>query len=70
VIENLQNLFMKTFTYKKEAKYFVFKGELKNQAYSKNAEPIRILKKDKTIEDVVEASRSVAFKSTFKTSGN
>jgi hypothetical protein len=40
----------------KEADYFIFKGKIKNQAYSKSSEPIRILKKDKTIEDVVEAS--------------
>src|SRR6185436_4759224 len=32
-----------------EAGYFIFRGKIKNQAYSKEAEPIRILKKDKTI---------------------
>lgn len=67
VIENLQNLFMsKHLLTKKEAKYFVFKGELKNQAYSKNAEPIRILKKDKTIEDIVDAHDQLHLKALSK----
>ena len=30
-----------------KSEYFVFKGNLKNQAYNKEGEPIRILKKDK-----------------------
>ena len=50
----------------KEADYFVFKGKLKNQAYSKLSEPIRILKKDKTIEDVVEASDQLHLKALSK----
>lgn len=50
----------------KEAEYFVFKGKLKNQAYSKSSEPIRILKKDKTIEDVVEASDQLHLKALSK----
>ncbi len=49
-----------------EASYFIFKGKIKNQAYSKEAEPIRILKKDKTIEDVVEASDQLNLKSLSK----
>lgn len=49
-----------------EAKYFIFKGKIKNQAYSKDAEPIRILKKDKTIEDVVEASDQLNLKALSK----
>jgi len=40
----------------KELEYFVFSGEMKNQAYDKNAEPIRILTKNKEIKDVLEAS--------------
>lgn len=39
-----------------EAEYFVYKGKIKNQAYNKEGDPIRILKKDKTVEDVVETS--------------
>ncbi len=50
----------------KEAAYFVFKGSLKNQAYSKESEPIRIYKKDKTIEDVIEASDQLNLKALSK----
>jgi HD superfamily phosphohydrolase len=49
-----------------EADYFIFKGKIKNQAYSKEAEPIRILKKDRTIEDVVEASDQLNLRSLSK----
>lgn len=49
-----------------EAHFFVFKGKIKNQAYSKDAEPIRILKKDKTVEDVVEASDHLNLKALSK----
>lgn len=45
-----------------DAKYFVFKGKIKNQAYSKVAEPINILKKDRTIVDVVEVSDQLSLK--------
>ena len=50
----------------KEVAYFVFKGKIKNQAYSKVDEPIRILKKDKTVEDVVEASDQLNLKALSK----
>lgn len=49
-----------------EASYFVFKGKIKNQAYSKEAEPIRILKKDRTVEDVIESSEQLNLKSLSK----
>lgn len=49
-----------------ETSYFIFKGKIRNQAYSIEAEPIRILKKDKTIEDVVEASDQLNLKSLSK----
>jgi HD superfamily phosphohydrolase len=49
-----------------EAKYFIFKGKIKNQAYNKDAEPIRILMKDKTIEDVVEVSDQLNLKALSK----
>jgi HD superfamily phosphohydrolase len=49
-----------------EAGYFVFKGKIKNQAYDKEAEPIRIYKKDKTIEDVVSASDQLNLKALTK----
>ncbi|WP_347069770.1 HD domain-containing protein [Flavobacterium sp. WV_118_3] len=50
----------------KEAEYFVFKGKIKNQAYNKAGEPIRILKKDRTVEDVVEASDQMNLKALSK----
>ena len=49
-----------------DANYFVFKGKIKNQAYSIEAEPIRILKKDMTVEDVVEVSDQLNLKSLSK----
>ncbi|RZJ64226.1 MAG: HD domain-containing protein [Flavobacterium sp.] len=49
-----------------DAHYFVFKGKIKNQAYSKEAEPIRILKKDRTVEDVVEVSDQLSLKALSK----
>ena len=49
-----------------DAHYFVFKGKIKNQAYSKQAEPIRILKKDKTVEDVVDVSDQLNLKALSK----
>ncbi len=49
-----------------EAAYFIFKGRVKNQAYDKEAEPIHILKKDRTIEDVVEASDQLNLKALTK----
>ena len=63
----IKNKFIKlTSITEKEAAYFVFKGKLKNQAYSKSSEPIYILKKDKTIEDVVEASDQMYLKALSK----
>ena len=49
-----------------DSNYFIFKGKIKNQAYSVQAEPIRILKKDNTVEDVVEASDQLNLKSISK----
>jgi hypothetical protein len=39
-----------------ETAYFVFKGKIKTLGYNKEIEPIRILKKDKSVEDIVDAS--------------
>ena len=50
-----------------EANYFVFKGKIKNQAYNKKAEPILILKKDLTVQDVIEASDQLNLKALSKT---
>lgn len=49
-----------------DTNYFIFKGKIKNQAYSKEAEPIRILKKDRTVEDVIESSDQLNLKSLSK----
>ena len=49
-----------------DASYFVTRGKIKNQAYSKDSEPIRILKKDKTVEDVVTASDQLNLKALTK----
>ncbi len=49
-----------------DANYFVFKGKIKNQAYNLEAEPIRILKKDRSIEDVVTASDQLNLKALTK----
>ncbi len=51
---------------KEDASYFVFRGKVKNQAYSKEAEPIKILKKNKTIEDVITASDQLNLKALTK----
>lgn len=45
-----------------EARYFAFKGKIRNQAYDKDAEPIRILKKNRTVEDVIMASDQLNLK--------
>lgn len=66
-IRVLKNKFMNFASLsEKEVNYFVFKGKLKNQAYSKSSAPIYILKKDNTIEDVVEASDQMYLKALSK----
>lgn len=49
-----------------ETRYFVFKGKIKNQGYNKLSEPIRILKKDKTVEDIVDAPDQLQLKALSK----
>lgn len=49
-----------------DTNYFIFKGKIKNQAYDKEAEPIRILKKDRTVENVIESSDQLNLKSLSK----
>lgn len=67
VLEEMTTRFAKEHNLsEQEAKYFIFKGKIENQAYSKDAEPIRILKKDKTIEDIVEASDQLNLKALSK----
>ena len=69
-LEELNNLKNK-FTQKqgisdKEAAYFVFKGKLKNVAYNKESEPISILRKDKTVENIVDSSEQLQLKALSK----
>lgn len=67
VLQEMSNRFAKAQNISlQEVKYFIFKGKIKNQAYSKEAEPIRIFKKDSTIEDVVEASDQLNLKALSK----
>jgi hypothetical protein len=39
-----------------ESDYFVFKGKVKTLGYNKEAQPIKIVKKDRTVEEVVMSS--------------
>ncbi|MXN90727.1 HD domain-containing protein [Flavobacterium sp. Sd200] len=61
-----RNIIQKQGITEKEAEYFVFRGKIKNQAYNKQGEPIHILKKDRTIEDVVDASDQLNLKALSK----
>lgn len=66
-VEKMRNELMHIYNLtEKEADYFVFKGKIKNQAYNKTGEPIHILKKDRTVEDVVEASDQLNLKALSK----
>lgn len=51
----------------KNIEYFIFKGKITTQGYNPTAEPIRILKKDSTIEDVIASSNQLNLKSLTKT---
>lgn len=66
-LQNLKDKFLQLHAMEaKDVDYFIFKGKLKNQAYNKNSGPISIVKKDKTIEDVVEASDQLHLKALSK----
>ena len=45
-----------------ETSYFIYKGKIKNLTYSKDAPPIQIVRKDRSLEDVVEASDQLNFR--------
>lgn len=49
-----------------DAAYFVFKGKIKNQAYNKEKEPIKILKKDKSVENIVDSSDQLQLRALSK----
>lgn len=66
-IESLKDIFCSQNNCSRdEANYFIFKGKIKNQAYNQMLEPIRILKKDGTVEDVVEVSDQLSLKALSK----
>lgn len=50
----------------KEADYFVFHGEVQNQAYNKSGEPIYIVSKEGKIKEVAEASDQLNLKALSK----
>ncbi len=67
ILENYKKSFAKLHNISEnEASYFVFKGKLKNQAYNKESEPISILKKDKTVENIVDSSDQLQLKALSK----
>ena len=49
-----------------DLKYFIFKGKIRNQAYSSTAEPIRILRKDGTLEDIAIMSDQLNLRALSK----
>ncbi len=49
-----------------EASYFVSKGKIRNQAYSKDEDPIYIAMKDGTLKDVAEASDQLNIRALSK----
>lgn len=66
-MERLKELFCsRNNTTREEASFFIFKGKIKNEAYSKHLEPIHILKKDGSIEDVTVASDHMNLKALSK----
>ena len=50
----------------KEAEYFVFTGEISNQAYTQKKQGIKILHKNGSIEDLVKASDQLNLKALSK----
>lgn len=48
------------------ASYFVFKGKVRNQAYSKDKEPIMIVRKDGQVADVLSVSDQLNLKALTK----
>jgi len=49
-----------------ETDYFIFKGKIKTLGYNKAIEPIKIVKKDRKVEDVVVASDQLNSKAFSK----
>ncbi|MTG97811.1 MULTISPECIES: HD domain-containing protein [Myroides] len=67
-IANLKTVVAEKYGLKLEsANYFAFQGKLKNQAYSKEKQPIMILKKDGEVVDVLKVSDHLNLKPLTKT---
>lgn len=49
-----------------DAAYFIFKGKIRNQVYNKQLEPVRILMKDKTVEDVISIADQLSLRALSK----
>ncbi len=64
--EHLQKLMDKYQISKEEARYFVFKGEISNQAYEEKSQNINILFKTGKIQDIVKASDQLNLKALTK----
>lgn len=45
-----------------EASFFIFKGKIRNQVYNKKMEPVRILMKDKSVEDVISIADQLSLR--------
>lgn len=64
--KHIQKLMTKYAISRKEADYFVFTGEISNQAYQNDAQQINILHKSGKIEDIVKASDQLNLKALSK----
>lgn len=65
--KHIQKLINKYGISVEEAEYFVFMGEISNQAYQHDAQQINILHKSGRIEDIVKASDQLNLKALSKT---
>ncbi len=65
--KHIQKLMAKYQISEEEANYFVFTGEISNQAYQHDAQHINILHKSGKIEDIVKASDQLNLKALSKT---
>jgi hypothetical protein len=66
VKEHKENLMTRYNISEKEADYFVFTGEISNQAYQLKTQTINILHKSGKIQDIVKASDQLNLKALSK----
>ena len=64
--KHVESLVKKDKISRNEAQYFVFSGEISNQAYQENYQTINILYKTGDIEDIVEASDQLNLRALSK----